>query len=823
MFCFFDSYNSDFQTSANDSRATLYGVKHGNLKMNISVVSNIPDDKKGIADESKKAYAAALFEMTDGIEMTRDNFVNEALIHIYGEIPNKSTTYSMGVFATNWREVKLEAPITEKYLDLSGRDISSLDESDLEGCADTDRDGLYDFQEIRFTYNGYTMKFNEDGTPELWSLDALRELNDFNDIPTYGYVEKFVEKIKKENIEEYYEFLTTPILLLKSDPTSKDGDYDGIDDVLDKFPLSQTVIPQLFKNLICDELVNYDDIVKVSDNCYVCKKSVVEFLYDEKVVNEILKCYEKINSDDIKFIIECLLMGNNGADDKYDYCIASTYAGKEDIYFIAPIDSSDLQLKVMAAQNTDIHRKNIINNSDLKNNESYAAIKLYTDVITLDYEFKEKMFDERLEYHFNTHGFVEISDYYSPTADFFTSTFDSFYQSLCKSIYSLYTVVEGSAIEVSVYSVRTSYMEYEYWYRQQYPEQGNIKPVYEYASEKVTNMFNYIVLDIDTRLIHGTPQSRGEVFGEFLCGALIDAVAFKLTCVIFDDVDNVKYLNKLDEIKSKTNPDPIDIPTKYSAVNITVDGKRFDFRINSKYHEVYYEIINSASKSFRSIFSELDDVTIDKMLEFAYNNKDSFKYLISKESIPTSSYRKFLKFDGSKSAIDELFFTGEGKRHFATYDGFDKKNNGIKGCHTLDELRRLEKIESISEKERLIKIISEKEIGDGIYEIKYAIAEKDGKGNYVMKMVDGKEDYTWIRQSNPYTKTVVDTSTISVSDAEKMAKQAFASRNIEAIFNQKDGSYSFRIKGISDNGIEFVGWIDMEKWEIVSFYPQLQE
>lgn len=228
-FAFFDSTKNNYQTSNPNGKTTLYGIKHGNLNIDISVISNIPDEKKGIADESHKPYAAALFEMTNGVEMTRDNFVNEALIHIYGEIPNASTIYSMGVFATNWRKVELEAPITVKYKENSEKDFDQLDMSDLEGCADTDRDGLYDFQEILFYLYGDTMSFDEDGNVHLYSLNELSEKNSiFKKFPTY--VEAFVDKIKKECYDEYIEFLDTPIVLLKSDPTKKDGDYDGLVD-----------------------------------------------------------------------------------------------------------------------------------------------------------------------------------------------------------------------------------------------------------------------------------------------------------------------------------------------------------------------------------------------------------------------------------------------------------------------------------------------------------------------------------------------------------------------------------------------------------------
>lgn len=278
-FMFFDSTKNNYQASNPNGKATLYGIKYGNLNIDISVISNIPDEKKGIADENHKPYAAALFEMTNGVEMTKDNFVNEALIHIYGEIPNVSTTYGMGVFATNWHKVELEAPISVKYKENSEKDFDQLGMSDLECCADTDRDGLYDFQEILFYLYGDTMSFDEDGNVHLYSLNELSEKNDiFKKFPTY--VEAFVEKIKKENYDEYIEFLNTPIVLLKSDPTNKDGDRDGVLDKYDYNKLEVDVLPDKFVSLINDNKMKHSS-VKAYDDCV--------FIYDDYLSSDILK------------------------------------------------------------------------------------------------------------------------------------------------------------------------------------------------------------------------------------------------------------------------------------------------------------------------------------------------------------------------------------------------------------------------------------------------------------------------------------------------------------------------------------------------------
>jgi len=149
-----------------------------------------------------------------------------------------------------------------------------------------------------------------------------------------------------------------------------------------------------------------------------------------------------------------------------------------------------------------------------------------------------------------------------------------------------------------------------------------------------------------------------------------------------------------------------------------------------------------------------------------------------------------LKFNGSTDEIDALFASGKWKTHFSSWDGFDKTNNGIQGCHTLSEIKRLENVTQISDKERLIKIIKDDKIADGVYKIEYVIANKKPTGGYETQIINGKEEYVW--RSKTYRKTVIDTSIISVDVAEEWAKEAFENSEIIIHTSMRNGKKVLR-------------------------------
>ena len=235
---------SAFEYVGSSSRSTEYGM---------AVLESINKDGTDIdfstvtscfqtIEERRSSYTKLLSYKTDGINIdgiSFENVVQKSIEHIYGEEYSPTYEYSMGVLAINWKEVKLKAPITYKYYDLSTRDDLTIDDIEMYECADTDDDGLYDFQEIMFRYNGRdTMTFesadDDAEAVKYYSLSEFAGTESIYKMPVY--VENALLGMD-ENSAEYKEFLKTPLIFIYSDPTSGDGDGDGISDPEDIMPL----------------------------------------------------------------------------------------------------------------------------------------------------------------------------------------------------------------------------------------------------------------------------------------------------------------------------------------------------------------------------------------------------------------------------------------------------------------------------------------------------------------------------------------------------------------------------------------------------------
>ena len=252
-FLFFDPLYEEldgfpaFEYVGSSSRSAEYGM---------AVLETINRDGTDIAfstitsyfqtiEERRTSYAKLLSYKTHGINIdgiSFENVVQKSIEHIYGEVYSPTYEYSMGVLSTNWKEVKLKAPITYKYYDLSTRDDLTIDDIEIYDCVDTDEDGLYDFQEIMFRYNGRdTMIFEStEDDAEIVKLFSLSEFSTEKSKDTIYqlpvYVENALLGMDKWG-KEYEEFITTPLIFIYSDPTSGDGDGDGVSDPEDIMPL----------------------------------------------------------------------------------------------------------------------------------------------------------------------------------------------------------------------------------------------------------------------------------------------------------------------------------------------------------------------------------------------------------------------------------------------------------------------------------------------------------------------------------------------------------------------------------------------------------
>lgn len=298
-FVFFDSANNIFKT---DSKALLYGVKYGGKKIDISVCSNIPEKYKSAQNYDEMAYAVALYKMTNGIDISANDFTKQALEHIYGEVPEENQYQYQAIIATGYKPVVLDSPLTEQDRDNAQKLIATLDENnnviestyefseaELEDCTDTDEDGLWDFEEVMFYLCGNpVIYFDEYGEIELPTVKDIigdgngRAATYFKNFPMPAYVKSGYDKAKKKYADCMEEFENYHILPISSDPINPDGDGDSIFDVYDCNKLEYDIIPNKFIKLINDKIMNHRSINVYEDIVYV---------YEGELSEDILKSF----------------------------------------------------------------------------------------------------------------------------------------------------------------------------------------------------------------------------------------------------------------------------------------------------------------------------------------------------------------------------------------------------------------------------------------------------------------------------------------------------------------------------------------------------
>lgn len=184
-------------------------------------------------------YAYDLYQQTGGqrFNLRDDTLLSERLIkYIYElseseEIPEIENKYPM-ILSTGLEYVELDKPITIDYIN-AYRNITAANHnsSKFSGYADTDEDGLYDFEEINFGY------------------DLIRRENGRVVLPTYGecidkysglfYVEEGLDRFF-ESAPDYLStadaqrvLYNTKVLPIRSNPLEEDSDYDGTEDYVE--------------------------------------------------------------------------------------------------------------------------------------------------------------------------------------------------------------------------------------------------------------------------------------------------------------------------------------------------------------------------------------------------------------------------------------------------------------------------------------------------------------------------------------------------------------------------------------------------------------
>ena len=294
-FFFFDIYDT---FCSEGSQSTLYDINNNDYNIKFSVVSDMDGvDENG---EHKYSYLCRLYDETGGetfeSTLNREVFVEKLLKYIYGKVPSTSGAYN-AIVATGYHTVVLDKPITQKYIDNAYNSLKGgyeFDEEELEDCADTDGDGLWDFEEILFfTYDlqPSVITVNNDGTVQFPTIDdilhggKIEGSSYLKQFPVPAYVENGIDKALEQYDSCYSEFLSYPVLPIRSDPTSKDGDFDGILDLYDGNALIDDKMPKEFVNYINERKIEFTDIICDSrKDIFVCKKSIINLGFSVEIL-----------------------------------------------------------------------------------------------------------------------------------------------------------------------------------------------------------------------------------------------------------------------------------------------------------------------------------------------------------------------------------------------------------------------------------------------------------------------------------------------------------------------------------------------------------
>lgn len=187
--------------------------------INISIISKIdPDYIDG--------YALDMYKQTNGTHIKKDSgYSNDILMHMYNTIPDDYDPNSLYMLlAGGLQELTLDAPITKNYMAAAKEMWKNPDSTMYSGYADTDKDGLYDFQEIDFISGRIKLVNGELRFPTIKEcLDEKRDLFYVDNELNRFFLE---DKTELKNIF----FKKTCLIPILSDPTTADTDEDGFVD-----------------------------------------------------------------------------------------------------------------------------------------------------------------------------------------------------------------------------------------------------------------------------------------------------------------------------------------------------------------------------------------------------------------------------------------------------------------------------------------------------------------------------------------------------------------------------------------------------------------
>ena len=204
--------------------------------ISISVVSDYeqPLDEK----QEDYAYIPQLCENTSGIISSYENAYTDCLTEIYGKVPVLENAYK-AIIATGYQTVVLDAPITENYETAYKFVEQNPDSIAFYGdYANTDKDGLKDFQEIMYGFNTLDADGNSIGYTQLikWDDNGNAILPKYEEIYAVMqnklYIERGLERYCNVTGESAYNYIGSlegmNILTIIADPINEDGDGDGL-------------------------------------------------------------------------------------------------------------------------------------------------------------------------------------------------------------------------------------------------------------------------------------------------------------------------------------------------------------------------------------------------------------------------------------------------------------------------------------------------------------------------------------------------------------------------------------------------------------------
>ena len=277
-FIFFDADRTNCNVKGFD---TLFGIGSNSYNIKQSIVSNVAGIEN--KDEYKYSYARVLFDETEGmnfdIAANREVFVENVLNYIYGKVPTEAGTYD-AIIATGYSTVVLDKPLTEHDMELAEKRFDDpeyvFSDEEVKSCADTDRDGLFDFEEVMFysdcAEENKFIKFNN-GKIELPQVADIMRIFEVNGI--YAYVDGGVEEARKQYGDCWAIFLTEPVLPIISDPTSVDGDGDGIFDKFDDQKLNYNKFPDVFVSYINSQKAKMSQfVIDKKEETFICTQSI---------------------------------------------------------------------------------------------------------------------------------------------------------------------------------------------------------------------------------------------------------------------------------------------------------------------------------------------------------------------------------------------------------------------------------------------------------------------------------------------------------------------------------------------------------------------